>query len=134
MSEGTLGRVYQDGEIIIRQGEPGNCMYVIQEGEVEVFIEDQGREIHLAVLGEGELIGEMAIFENEVRSASVRALKEARILTVDKKNFLRRVHQDPSLAYRLVQKLSHRIRQMNEEVARTAGLNSEAATRSQVDR
>ena len=122
MTEGALGRVYQDGEVIIRKGDPGECMYVIQEGEVEVYIENEGREIQLAQLGVGESIGEMAIFENEVRSANVRALGQARLVTVDKKNFLRRVHQDPSLAYRLVQKLSGRIREMNEEMARIKSL------------
>jgi CRP/FNR family transcriptional regulator len=118
MTTGALGKNYLDGEIIIKQGEEGDSMYVIQEGQVEVFQEDGGKEIHLAVAGEGEFIGEMAIFEREVRSATVRALGNVRLLTVDKKNFLRRVHQDPSLAYRLVQNLSHRIREMNTELFR----------------
>jgi len=118
MTEGALGRVYQDGEVIISQGEVGNCMYIVQEGQVEVFVEKEGQEIRLELLGEGEIIGEMAIFENEDRSATVRATGQARLLTVDKKNFLRRVHEDPSLAYRIVQSMSHRIREMNQEVAR----------------
>ncbi len=118
MTEGALGRVYQDGEVIIYQGEVGNCMYIIQEGQVEVFVEKEGQEIRLELLGEGEIVGEMAIFENEVRSATVRASGQARLLTVDKRNFLRRVHEDPSLAYRIVQSMSHRIREMNKEVAR----------------
>jgi CRP-like cAMP-binding protein len=118
MTEGALGRVYQDGEVIIYQGEVGNCMYIVQEGQVEVFVEKEGQEIRLELLGEGEIVGEMAIFENEVRSATVRATGQARLLTVDKINFLRRVHEDPSLAYRIVQSMSHRIREMNKEVAR----------------
>ena len=118
MTEGALGRVYQDGEVIIYQGEVGNCMYIVQEGQVEVFVEKEGQEIRLELLGEGEIVGEMAIFENEVRSANVRASGQARLLTVDKRNFLRRVHEDPSLAYRIVQSMSHRIREMNKEVAR----------------
>lgn len=93
-------------------------MYIVQEGQVEVFVEKEGQEIRLELLGEGEIIGEMAIFENEVRSATVRASGQARLLTVDKRNFLRRVHEDPSLAYRIVQSMSHRIREMNKEVAR----------------
>jgi CRP-like cAMP-binding protein len=48
----------------------------------------------------------------------VRALGEARVLTVDKKNFMRRVHEDPSLAFRLVETMSQRIRELGEEVAR----------------
>jgi CRP-like cAMP-binding protein len=117
MDTGALGRTYQDGEIIVRQGEVGDCMYVIQEGKVEVVAEMEDCEVHLAVREEGDFFGEMAIFERNVRSATVRALGEARVLTVDKKNLLRRIHEDPSLAFRLVETLSGRIRDLSEEVA-----------------
>lgn len=119
MMSGDLGKVYQDGEVIICEGEEGNCMYVIQEGEVEVFIRgDDGKEIRLGVRVAGEFFGEMAIFDRDVRSATVRALGEARVLTVDKKNFMRRVHEDPSLAFRLVETMSRRIRELGDEVVR----------------
>ena len=118
MDTGALGKKYQENEIIIKQGEIGNSMYVIQEGQVEVIKESNGQEIQLAVLKAGEFFGEMAVFEKEVRSATVRALGSARILTIDQKNFLRRIHQDPSLAYRMIQTMSHRIREMNQELAR----------------
>jgi CRP-like cAMP-binding protein len=115
---GALGKVYDDGDVIIRQGEMGDCMFVIQEGAVEVYTEKEGKVVLLAVRREGELIGEMAVFEREVRSASVRARGRARVLTLDKKNFLRRINEDPSLALRLVQTMSRRIRELSEEVAR----------------
>lgn len=118
---GALGKVYQDGEVIIRQGEVGDCMYVIQDGQVEVMMEKDGEEVRLAVQDEGDFFGEMAIFENEVRMATVRAVGQARVLTVDKKSFLHRIHEDPSLAYRLVQTMSHRIRELDEEVVRLRG-------------
>lgn len=118
METGALGKVYQDGEVIIRQGEVGDCMFVIQEGAVEVVLDRDGREVRLAVRKKGDFFGEMAIFEREVRSATVRALGQARVLTVDEKNLLRRIHEDPSLAYRLVQTLSSRIRELSEQVAR----------------
>jgi CRP/FNR family transcriptional regulator len=119
MTNGALGKVYRDGEVIICEGEEGNCMFVIQEGEVEVLMAgEEGKEIRLGGRGEGEFVGEMAIFDRDVRSATVRALGEARVLTVDKKNFMRRVHEDPSLAFRLVETMSRRIRELGEEVAR----------------
>jgi CRP-like cAMP-binding protein len=118
MDTGALGKIYHDGEIIIRQGDIGDCMYVIQEGQVEIIVEQGGREMQLAVRGEGELFGEMAIFEKERRSATVRAVGSVRLLTVDEKNFLRRVHEDPSLAYRMVEMMAHRIRELSNEVAR----------------
>jgi CRP-like cAMP-binding protein len=92
-------------------------MYVVQEGQVEIVDENNGHAVRLAVREAGDFFGEMAIFEHDVRSATVRALGEARVLTVDDKTFLRRVHEDPSLAYRLVKTLSRRIRDLSTEIA-----------------
>ena len=122
MATGALGRTYRDGEVIIQQGEVGDCMYVIQEGEVEVIHESEGKEIQLQVHGVGAFLGAMAIFDRDVRSATVRALGEAKVLTVDKKNLMRRVHEDPSLAFKLIETMSHRIREL---VDRVASLESE---------
>lgn len=120
MKTDALGRMYAAGEIIIRQGEPGDCMYVIQSGQVEVLQREGDKEFCLAVLAEGECFGEMALFEREVRCVTVRALGEVRALTVDKKTFLHRVHQDPSLAFGILQKMSRRIRELNNSLVRIA--------------
>jgi len=118
---GGLGRVYADGEIIVRQGEPGDCMYVVQHGRVEVVQETEAGPHVLATLGEGEFFGEMVIFDRSPRSATVRAQGEVRLLTVDKGTFLRRISEDPSLAFRMVKKMSQRIRELNAEVALLKG-------------
>jgi CRP-like cAMP-binding protein len=118
MAKGDLGRTYNDGEVITRQGDVGDCMFVIQEGRVQVLVEKDGVETPLRIANEGEFMGEMAIFDHEERSATLRALGEARLLTIDKKNFLKRIHKDPSLAYRLVQMMSKRVRDLSDEVAR----------------
>ena len=118
MNEESLGKVYQDRELVIRQGEVGDCMYVIKSGQEEIFREEGGREVRLRVAGANEFFGEMAIVDHDVRSASVRAIGRATILTVDKRTFLRRVHEDPSLAYRIMEAMSHRIRQLAGELAR----------------
>lgn len=117
MSPETLGKLYEDGEVLIRQGETGDCMFVIREGEVEVLVEKDGRETLLRVAGKGELLGEMSIFEKAPRSATVRARGQVRALTIDKKNFLRRVSSDPSIAFNVVQTLSRRIRELSDEIA-----------------
>ena len=118
MDQGALGREYEDGEIIVRQGDPGDNMFVIQDGQVEVLSEKDGRETRLRIAGEGEFMGEMAIFERVNRSATLRAKGRVRVLTIDKKNFLRRIHEDPSLAFRIVKTMSGRIRELSDEVAR----------------
>lgn len=116
MEFGALGKVYKDTEII-KQGQPGDCMYVIQDGLVEVVYESERGEVLLGTRGKGEFFGEMAIFEQEARSATVRARGEARVLTIDKKNFLRRINEDPSLAFRMVQMMSARLRELSVEVS-----------------
>ena len=118
MEAGVLGKLYHNGEAIVRQGEVGDCMYVVQAGQVEVLQGKENKEVRLAVLNEGDFFGEMAIFEREVRSATVRAMGDVRVLTVEKKNFLRRIQEDPSLAYHIVQTMSHRIRELNSEMVR----------------
>lgn len=119
MVRGALGRIYRDGEVIIRQGSTGDSMYVIQGGRVEVLQNsDNADEQHLAFLERGDFFGEMAVFEKETRSATVRASGEARILKIDKKTLLTRIRDDPLLAVNLLKTMSHRIRDLNTEVAR----------------
>jgi CRP/FNR family cyclic AMP-dependent transcriptional regulator len=114
---GALGKHYRDGEIIIRQGEVGDCMYVIQSGRVEVVQSAEHGKQHLAFLETGDFFGEMSVFEKQVRSATVQSAGEARILKVDKKTLLRRIREDPLLAVNLLQTMSHRIRDLDSEVA-----------------
>ena len=114
---GNLGKLYKPGEIIVRQGEAGNCMFAIQSGRVAVIKERSGSEVTVAELVEGDIFGEMSIFEHEVRSATVRALEDAMVMTIDKRTFLRRIEDDPSIAFNLVRMMSGRIRRLSSELA-----------------
>lgn len=125
MRSGDLGKAFADGEVIIQEGDVGDCMYVIQEGQAEVVIGNGENEILLNVLEPGAFFGEMAVFERDVRSATIRALGEARVITVDKKNFMRRVHEDPALAFRLVETMSYRIRNLTQKIAELENLCEE---------
>src|SRR5512138_478496 len=117
MDTGTLGTVYQNGEVIVRQGDAGDSMYVIQSGSAEVVEEVCGQTFPLAVLNANDFFGEMALFENQVRSATVRALGTVRVLTVDRKTLLRQIQQDPALAFRLLEHLCQRLRVLDFEYA-----------------
>ena len=117
MGKGALGKLYADGENIVRQGDVGDCMFVVQSGRVEVLQATGSGEQHLAYLETGDFFGEMAVFEKETRSATVRASGEARVLKVDKKTLLRRIKEDPLLAVNLLQTMSHRIRDLNAGMA-----------------
>ena len=116
MSRSNLGKDYPDGTIIFHQGETGHTMYIILQGSVEIYLEEDIREISLARRGQGDFLGEMALLTQEKRSASARAIGPVRLLSLDKKNFLRRVQEDPTIAMRLVAMLSSRIREMDTQV------------------
>jgi len=119
MVRGAMGKFYHDREEIVRQGETGDCMYVVQSGQVEVIQHsDSGKNQHLAFLQTGDFFGEMSVFEKEVRSATVRSAGESRVLKIDKRTLLRRIKEDPLLAVNLLKTMSHRIRELNGEVSR----------------
>lgn len=117
MKPDALGKLYRDGEAIVHEGDEGDCMYVVQAGRADVVERAADGEVRLATLGPGDFFGEMALFDRETRSATVRAVGEVRMLTVDKRTFLARIHEDPSLAVRVMQSMAQRIRTLNAEVA-----------------
>jgi len=117
MRNGSLGQWYSKGHVVVRQGEAGDNMYAVQEGELEVVREYKGGgEVRVGVLHPGDVFGEMAILQKDVRSATVRTLTEARLLTVDKKTFMSRVHEDPSLAFNIVRRMAQVIRELTAQL------------------
>ena len=129
MSHAALGRFYEDGEVVVRQGDVGDSLYVVQDGEVEIVVEEGGTEVVLRRARRHEILGEMALFERQPRSATIRASGKARILTLDKQNFLRRINEDPSLAFRLIETMSRRVRELSHEIVELqAALDAAKAT------
>jgi len=116
MSPGLIGRVYKDGEVIVRQGEVGECMYVIVSGKAEVLDQKGDKEVRLALLGPRDSFGELAIFDRERRSATVRAMGQVRTIILDQKTFEKSVIDQPWLAFRVLEKMSQRIRELDREV------------------
>jgi CRP/FNR family cyclic AMP-dependent transcriptional regulator len=114
MDMNALGKEFRSGETIVRQGDVGSCMYVIQSGEVEVVQEMDAVEVPLAVLREGDFFGEMALFQREARAATVRAKGPVRVLTVDRKVLFQRIQNDPLLAFRMIEHMSKRLRETGD--------------------
>ena len=123
-----LGKLYADHDIVVRQGDTGECMFAIQAGSVEVVRETPHADVRLAVLKQGDIFGEMAIFEKQARSATVRALGAARLLRIDKATFLRRMHEDPSVALNITRLLCNRIRRLSVELASIKRSDAEPST------
>ncbi|MBF0453471.1 MAG: cyclic nucleotide-binding domain-containing protein [Magnetococcales bacterium] len=115
----ALGKTYEDGEIIIRQGEEADCMFVILEGKVEIIVDGESDDaFQLALLKEDEVFGELALFDDQPRIASARALGTVRVLSVDKKGFLQWIGEEPSFTLRILIKMAFRTRTLISEVVR----------------
>lgn len=123
-----IGKSYPDGAVIVAQGDIGEVMYVLQKGQVElVHVDDGGREEILNVLDPGETFGEMSLFSDQPATVTIRAKGEARVLSVDKRLFLQRIQEDPSLAFHLLRRLSQRLQSQAGEIVRLRDLLDERA-------
>jgi len=105
---GSMNRTYKDKTMIFCEYEPGNELFIIQNGQVKITkIVDE--EVLLAVLKTGDIFGEMALLDNKPRSASAITFGEVGVLAINKMNFESMVQAQPQLATRLIQLLSERI-------------------------
>jgi GAF domain-containing protein len=118
MKDGELGRVYAQGEIIFKEGDEGDRMYVIQSGRVQITKKTPSGDLTIATLVTGEIFGEMALFDRLPRSATAAALDEARILSIDKKKLFQTIDRDPTLVFKTLESMSRRIRRLDEEFAK----------------
>ena len=104
-----FGVEYSPNEIIFCEWEPGNEFYFIQSGNVRIVKLIQNREKNLSVLTDGDVFGEMAILEEEPRSASAIAVENSRLLRFHRDNFDALLQGNPQLAYKLLVIFSKRI-------------------------
>ena len=119
-----MRRVFEKGDLIFRQGDDGNCAYIIEKGRVEVFVEEGGVETPISRLEVGEIFGEMAIIDSTPRSASVRALEDCRLSLVSQDQLSSRLSEADAVVRLLVNMLLKRIRVgLNEKsVQKNVGL------------
>lgn len=102
-------------EIIFRQGEKANTAFLIESGQVEIFYTNKsGIDTHLTVLGPGELFGEMALIDANVRSASAKTLTEVSLHVIQKDQLLEKVNTSSSLVQLIVKILMERLRRLNQ--------------------
>ena len=101
-------RVYQDNTMICCEHEPGNELFIIQEGQIKITKVIQNKEVLLAVLKEGDIFGEMALIENKPRSASAIAFGTTKVMAVNKNNFENMISTQPQLVARLISLLAER--------------------------
>jgi len=104
-----FGIEYEPNDIIFCEFEPGNDFYFIQSGRVEIVKIINNREKTLDILGPGDVFGEMAILEEEPRSASAIAIEHVKLLRFRRENFDALLQGNPQLAYKLLVIFSKRI-------------------------
>jgi CRP-like cAMP-binding protein len=119
MPDGELGLDYEDGAVIFREDDAGDCMYYISTGKVKISKSSPEGEVHIATLVKGEIFGEMALFDRLPRSATATASGETRLLTVDRKKFFTSINRDPTLAFKILEAMSKRTRRLNVQYTKT---------------
>jgi CRP-like cAMP-binding protein len=110
---------YPAGDIVIKEGEAGETMFLILKGTVAVIKgegEEGVQEIELARIGAGDYFGEMALFEDAVRSATIRTAEDSRFLVLHKQEFTEIVREYPQIALHICKALSSRIRKLHEKI------------------
>jgi CRP/FNR family cyclic AMP-dependent transcriptional regulator len=112
---GTIER-FRDGDIIVREGDLGREMYVIRRGRVEVTRSHDGRNVVLATLERGSFFGEMSLLEAEPRSATVRAKGDTELLVIEPGTLLLKIRRDPTFAFEMLQHMSRRIRNLDDQL------------------
>jgi len=114
LGEELYGVVYDRGEVVCQQGEKGDTLFIIQSGAVEVSRRNKDSELVLALLEQGDFFGEMVLLDDFNRSATVKAIRKTRILSLTKKAFLGKLQEDPGVSLHLIQGISRRIENTRE--------------------
>jgi len=115
--EVTREREYPKNSVILFEDDPGDSLYIVSSGQVKVvLIGEDGREVILSVLGDGDFFGEMALIDDEPRSAHVIAMKDSQLLVLRRDDFQAQVATHPQIALKLLRVLVQRLRRADEKI------------------
>jgi CRP/FNR family cyclic AMP-dependent transcriptional regulator len=116
-AEVTREREYPKNSVILFEDDPGDALYVVSEGQVKVvLIGEDGREVILSVLSDGDFFGEMSLIDDEPRSAHVIAMRDSRLLVLRRDDFQQQIQQHPSVALTVLKVLVQRLRQADAKI------------------
>lgn len=108
-------RALAAGDTLFKVGEPGEALYVVRSGEVELFIKDTaGQRIALAIAGAGEMFGELALLDSGPRTATAVALSDVELLELDRDDLLLLFQRSPAAALRLLAAMGRMTRKADE--------------------
>ena len=113
----TRERAYPRGSVILFENDPGDSLFIVRSGRVKVvLIGEDGREVILGVLGVGQHFGELALIDEQPRSAHVIAMEDASLIILRRDDFRKRVESSPSVAWQLLAELSRRLRRADDKI------------------
>lgn len=113
----AVPRTFAQGEVIFQEGTQGDVMYVIREGRVLIKREHaSGRTIALIEMGAGDIFGELAVFDKEVRSATVECVAPTSVVALTAGDVSRVLKRNPEIAIKVIVSLSRRLREANSRI------------------
>ena len=119
IAELAVPRAFEPGQVVFREGDASDTCYVVRSGHARAVREHSGgRTITLATFGTGDIFGELALFEDERRSATVEAIEQCNVVAVLGPDMRRLMVEHPGISARLVIALGRRLRETNERLSR----------------
>jgi CRP-like cAMP-binding protein len=111
MAEDCLRRQFQPGEAIFQQGDPGQMLYLVESGQVRIYVQDeQGQETSVKLCGPGDIFGELAVIDGLPRSASAVAMGNTVVHILSRDRFREHMRRVPQLSLNFMKTLSERVR------------------------
>ena len=115
----TVPRHFDGGDVVFREGDRSNTCYVVRSGRVRAVREHTGRRtLTLATFGPGDIFGELAMFDDESRSATIEALEDTEVAAILGQDMRRLLRAHPEISVKLLGALGRRLRETNERLAR----------------
>ncbi|MFZ2113173.1 MAG: Crp/Fnr family transcriptional regulator [Solirubrobacteraceae bacterium] len=115
----AVPRSFESGQIVFREGDASDTCYIVRSGRARAIREHaDGRTITLATFGLGDIFGELAMFEDELRSATVEAVQQTSVVAVLGPDMRRLMVEHPEISMRLVVALGRRLRETNDRLAK----------------
>jgi CRP/FNR family cyclic AMP-dependent transcriptional regulator len=116
-------RVYERGELIVKQGEIADSFYILAAGQVKVFVSKEDKDVIVGTLVAGEFFGEISLFDQEPRSASVEALERCYVQQLSYKSLQKVMDRSPHIAKKMMQGMSQRLRHADRQISTLALMN-----------
>jgi CRP-like cAMP-binding protein len=117
VAEVTVPRRFAAGEVVFREGDESSTCYIVRSGHVRAVREHtDGRSITLATFGPGDIFGELAMFDDERRTATIETLEETEAIAILAGDMRRLLREHADIAVKLLGSLVHRLRQTNERL------------------